>query len=226
MPRVPDAKSASHNRIQPMLESSPALKSHLPRLEDDITKLEYHLDHMIVYFAGSNNPPDLAQRPIRYLFLDEVDKLPAFSGKEVDPIKLATERTRTFWNRKIVKVSTPTTRQGYIFREYKKSDRRRYYVPCPHCGKYQILVFNQIKWSEEERDAEKIRTKQLAWHECQHCGEKIMEQAKAKMIAQGIWVPEGVEITSEGQLKGDIVESGHRVSGYRFYTHLGLPGVM
>ena len=210
MPRVPDAKSVSYNRIKPMLESSPALKCHLPRLEDDITKLEYHLDHMIVYFAGSNSPADLAQRPIRYLFLDEVDKFPKFSGREADPIKLAAERTRTFWNKKIIKVSTPTTRQGYIFREYEKSDRRRYYVPCPHCGQYQILIFSQIKWPEGERDPEKIRTNRLAWYECQHCGEKIMENMKSKIVSQGIWAPEGVEITPEGQIKGDIMESGHR----------------
>lgn len=210
MPRETDAKSVSHNRVKPMLELSSVLKSHLPKLEDDITRLEYHLDHMTVYFVGSNSPAGLAQRPIRYLFLDEVDKYPAFSGKEADPIKLATERTRTFWNKKIVKVSTPTTRQGYIFREYEKSDRRRYYVPCPHCGEYQILIFNQIKWPEKERNAEKIKINRLAWYECQHCGEKIMENMKTKMVAQGIWAPEGVEITPEGRIRGDIVESGHR----------------
>ena len=42
---------------------------------------------------------------------------------------------------KTVKVSTPTTRDGYIFREYDRSDKRKYYVPCPHCGKYQVFVF-------------------------------------------------------------------------------------
>ena len=56
MPREADARSVSYNRIKPMLEASEALRKHLPQLADDITKLEYHLDHMIVYFAGSNSP--------------------------------------------------------------------------------------------------------------------------------------------------------------------------
>jgi len=210
MPREADTKSASQNRVKIMFESSSVLKAHLPALADDITKLEYHLDNMILYFAGSNSPADLASRPIRYLFLDEVDKFPRFSGREADPIKLATERTRTFWNRKIVKVSTPTTRQGYIFREYEKSDRRRFYVPCPFCGEYQILVFNQIKWPEGERDAEKIKVNRLAWYECQHCNEKIMDHMKAAMVLHGIWAQEGVEIAPDGHIRGDIVESGHR----------------
>jgi len=210
MPRETDAKSVSHNRVKPMLESSKTLRKHLPSLVDDITKLEYHLDHMIVYFAGSNSPAGLAQRPVRYLFLDEVDKYPKFSGKEADPIKLSTERTRTFWNKKIIKISTPTTRQGYIFREYEKSDKRRFYVPCPHCGQYQPLIFSQIKWPEGERNPEKIKVNRLAWYECQHCGEKIMENMKSRMVLQGIWVPEGAEITPEGHIRGNIVESGHR----------------
>jgi phage terminase large subunit GpA-like protein len=43
MPREADARSVSYNRIKPMLESSDALRKHLPYLADDITKLEYHL---------------------------------------------------------------------------------------------------------------------------------------------------------------------------------------
>ena len=210
MPREADAKSVSYNRVLPMIQGSYVLSKHLPEIADDVTRLEYHLDRMILYFAGSNSPADLAQRPIRYLFLDEVDKFPRFSGREADPIKLATERTKTFWNKKIVKVSTPTTRQGYIFREYERSDRRRFYVPCPYCGEYQILIFSQIKWPEGERDAETIRSNKLAWYECQKCSKKILDYQKPRMMIAGIWTPESVEIAPDGQIGGEIAESGHR----------------
>jgi len=73
-PRADDAKSVSYNRVRPMIECSPVLSKYIPINTDDITKLEYHFDRMILYFAGSNSPADLASRPIRYLFLDEVDK--------------------------------------------------------------------------------------------------------------------------------------------------------
>jgi len=78
LPRENDAKSISYKRVLPMIEDSAVLRSHLPKIMDDITKLEYSLDRMILYFAGSNSPADLASRPIRYLFLDEVDKYPRF----------------------------------------------------------------------------------------------------------------------------------------------------
>jgi len=144
-PREPDAKTASVTRIKPMIELSPDLNSHRTQDSDDLTKLQMRLDRMYVYFAGANSPAALSQKPVRYLFLDETDKYPKFSGEEADPIKLATERTRTFWNRKIINCSTPTTSSGYIHREYERSDQRRYYVPCPYCGGYQVLVKDQIK---------------------------------------------------------------------------------
>jgi len=189
-PRADDAKSVSYNRVRPMIECSPVLSKYIPINTDDITKLEYHFDRMILYFAGSNSPADLASRPIRYLFLDEVDKYPKFSGREADPIKLASERQKTFWNKKTVKVSTPTTREGYIFREYDKSDQRRFHVPCPHCGKKQVLLFGQIKWPKEESSAERIKNNRLAWYECAHCKKRIDDIHKQKMMLAGEWISE------------------------------------
>jgi len=210
LPRENDAKSVSCNRVLPMIEGSYVLREHLPRLSDDITRLEYHLDRMILYFAGSNSPADLASRPIRYLFLDEIDKYPKFSGREADPIKLASERQKTFWNRKTIKVSTPTTRDGYIFREYEKSDRSRYYVPCPHCGKYQVLLFGQIKWPKKEKSTERIKNERLAWYECLHCNKRIKDYQKNRILTRGKWVPEDAELDDDGTISGDIVKSTHR----------------
>ena len=192
-PRADDAKSVSYNRIRPMIEVSPVLSRYLPENLDDINKLEYHFDRMIIYFAGSNSPADLASRPIRYLFLDEVDKYPKFSGREADPIKLASERQKTFWNKKTIKVSTPTTREGYIFREYEKSYQRRFYVPCPHCGKLQVLLFGQIKWPREESSPERIKNERLAWYECFYCGKRIEDSQKQKIMQSGEWIPEKKE---------------------------------
>ena len=210
LPRENDAKGVSYNRVLPMIQGSPALREHMSLKGDDITKLEYHFDRMILFFAGSNSPADLASRPIRYLFLDEIDKYPRFSGREADPIKLATERQKTFWNKKTIKVSTPTTRDGYIFRELEKSDQRKFFAPCPHCGGYQILLFGQIKWPKDERSAEKIRNERLAWYECEHCKERIEDYHKHQMLSQGKWVAKGCSINEKGDITGEVIKSKHR----------------
>ena len=210
LPRESDARSVSYNRVLPMIQGSPTLHDRMPSKSDDITKLEYRMDRMILFFAGSNSPADLASRPIRYLFLDEIDKYPKFSGREADPIKLASERQKTFWNKKTVKVSTPTTRDGYIYREFDKSDQCKFFVPCPHCGGYQILVFGQIKWPEKERSVEKIRNKRLAWYECEHCQKRIEDYHKPQMLDKGKWVPRDCEINDDGEIWGEGLDSKHR----------------
>ncbi|MDP1045497.1 phage terminase large subunit family protein, partial [Klebsiella pneumoniae] len=72
---------------------------------------------------------------------DEVDGYPVMgAGKEGDQIKLGIKRTESFWNRKIIMGSTPTVKgESRIEKSYANSDQRKYFVPCPHCGEYQVL---------------------------------------------------------------------------------------
>jgi phage terminase large subunit GpA-like protein len=207
MPREIDASDLSKDRLIPMVTLSPILGNHLTEAEDDLTKRKLVFDRMILYLGWANSPAGLASKSIRYLFMDEVDKYPPFSGKEADPVKLATERTRTFWNRKIIKCSTPTTEKGYIFREYQKSDKCKYYVPCPHCGEYQILINEQIKFPKDKRDPNEIKEKNLAWYECMKCNGRIDDQAKIRMLEHGVWLPEGRSIDKTGKITGLVEET-------------------
>jgi len=83
-------------------------------------------------------------------------------------------------------------------------------VPCPFCGKFQVLVFAQVKWPKEETSAEKIKNERLAWYECIHCAKHIADYHKNKMMLNGQWLPEGAEINEQGIVKSDIVRSKHR----------------
>ena len=211
MAKSEDVEQAAENRLKPMVLKSEALRSHMTTRADDLTKKRFHLDRMVLYFASSNSPSDLASRPVRYLFLDETDKYPDFAGREADPIKLAKERTATFWNRKIVKVSTPTTEDGFICREYKRSNQLKYYVPCPHCGKYQVLTDfrGRVRWPEEERDPERIKLFRLAWYECVYCSGKIVDRMKPAMLIRGVWAPDDADIDISGKLKSPFPKSSH-----------------
>jgi phage terminase large subunit GpA-like protein len=208
--REDDVYSDAHNRLRPMFSESLKLSSHIPsKRAADLMQKEFRLIEMTLFFAGSNSPAALASKPVRYLWLDETDKYPRFSGREASPIKLARERTRTFWNRKIVKVSSPTTKHGYIHKEYLKSDQRKYYVPCPHCDHYQILVFQNVTIPEDERDPGRIRELKIAWYECEVCKEKIFDQHKPKMLSRGVWLSKGQEITKDGEVIGERPHGNH-----------------
>lgn len=55
----------------------------------------------------------------------------------------------TFWNRKIVLVSTPTNKgTSRIEAAFEESDQRRFWVPCPDCGTEQVLTWTQVRWSK------------------------------------------------------------------------------
>lgn len=179
------AKFASDKRVQPMIRSVEPLAD----MYDEGSKL-LELDFVngnYMVLVGANSPSSLSSRSIKYLFFDEIDKYPAFSGKEANPIKLAEERTKTFVDKKIVRVSTPTIESGNIWQSYMDAnERKQYYVPCPHCGVSQVLKFKQIKWPDEHNDnVDMIRD--TAYYECEHCGEHIYDRHKMEMLRRGEW---------------------------------------
>lgn len=187
-PTIDLAEYTSKNRLQPMLKLSKATREKF--IENDSKLLELQFDGMYLVLSGSNSPSSLASRPIRYLILDEVDKYEKFSGKEADPISLGKERQKTFsGNKKTFITSTPTTKNGNIWRAMQgASELRKYYVPCPHCGSYQTFSWKQIKYPKEVRDPEEVS--ELAYYQCESCEGIITDQHKITMLKNGKWIAE------------------------------------
>lgn len=180
------ADSVVEQRIKPMLKASKETKKHFK--ERNSNKKELQFDNMYISIVGSNSPSELASRPIRYLFLDEVDKYPNESKKEADPISLAVERTKTFNNRKIYMCSTPTTRTGHIWEEKEKADiEKHYFVPCPHCGEFIELKFAQIRWPDDNEKLSAADKAEFAQYICQECGNVINDSDKMEMLQKGKW---------------------------------------
>jgi len=175
----------SENRIKPMILASAPLRERFQENRSKIKELRF--TDMSVYITGSNSPADLSSSPIRRLFLDEVDKYPGASKKEADPISLARERTKTFRGRKIFVTSTPTLKTGHIWKAMEEADEiRHYFVPCPHCGKYIELKWNQVKFPDEEGMSYADRA-EFAVYVCQECGGVITDRDKPQMLRFGEW---------------------------------------
>jgi phage terminase large subunit GpA-like protein len=141
--------------------------------------------------------------PIRYLFCDEIDEYPGDVEGQGDPISLAEKRTTTFARRKVLLVSTPTLKGlSRIEREYAASDRRKYFVPCPHCQHFDWIRWENIRWENDDP-----KTAMLA---CAACGSLIEEHHKNAMLAAGEWRPTA---------SGDGVTAGFHLSS--LYSPLG-----
>ena len=197
LPTEDIAEYISRNRLQPMIDLSPKLRERKTPVAADFQLKEMKFETMTLYLAWSNSPSQLASKPIRYLFLDEVDKYPPFSGKESDPISLAEKRLSSYYGfHKIVMSSTPTTEDNNIWKRLNSCDViYRYAVPCPHCGEYQFLEFHNLKWEGEDPSEVLEKT----WYECEYCGGIITEFHKQSMLERGRW--EVVEKKRESKRK-------------------------
>lgn len=178
------AKSVSENRLQPMLKATPEIAK---KFDENSSLLELQFDSMYISLTGSNSPSGLASKPIRFLMMDEVDKYPGASSKEADPIKLASERTKTFHNKKIYITSTPTLKTGHIWKEKEAADiEKHFFVPCPHCGEYIELKFQNIRFPDDEGMSYADRA-EFATYVCQECGCLITDNDKHNMLKLGEW---------------------------------------
>ena len=205
-PTVEMAKRLSKQRLESMLQETPCLAEKIaPARSRDSgnTMMQKEFPGGMMLLTGGNSATGLRSTPCRYIGLDEVDAFPGDVDGEGDPVALAEKRATTFARRKVLLTSTPTVRDfSRIETEYLRSDQRKYFVPCPHCGVFEYLKWPQLKW--QKGDASSVE------YECEHCGERFSEIHKSTILRKGEW-----RATS----KGDGRTAGFHLSG--LYSPLG-----
>jgi phage terminase large subunit GpA-like protein len=184
-PTLEMAQAFSKDRVAAgLIRSTPALRGKVkdPRSRDSgNTTLHKIFPGGALTMVGANSPSGLASRPIRLVLCDEVDRYPLSAGSEGDPIQLARKRSATFWNRKLVTVSTPTNKgASRIEQAYEASDQRRYHVPCKHCEEFQVLKWAQVQWVDNDPET--------ARYACEHCGSLWDEADRMWGVRNGQWV--------------------------------------
>jgi phage terminase large subunit GpA-like protein len=183
-PTLMMAEAFSKDRVSPMFRDMIVLKGKVadPKSRDagsTIFHRRFTGGHLTI--VGSNSPAGLASRPIRYLLMDELDRWEDSAGAEGDPAALAIARTRTFWNRRVLAVSSPTIKgASRMEAAFLESDQRFYHVPCPHCRRHQRLVWQRVEWPEGKAEEARYR--------CAGCEQLIPHHKKAWMVANGHWV--------------------------------------
>jgi len=115
-------------------------------------------------------------------------------------------RTKNSANPKRIKTSTPTLVEGLIWQEFLKTDQQRRFLPCPHCGKFVVLIWSKsytvlkstgceadVVWDKEAKRKDGTwdldRVEKSARHVCPHCGGHILDAHKTAMDRAGEWRP-------------------------------------
>jgi phage terminase large subunit GpA-like protein len=136
--------------------------------------------------VSAQSAADLRSLTKRILLRDEIDG----AKEELDTGEgsfLSVSEARTyFWGdlAKIIDVSTPTTEdQSAIFSYHEEGDKRKYFVPCPYCEKFQPLFWDRFKADTTAGKIDQI------YCECDYCSDAIFEHHKAVMFPSARWEP-------------------------------------
>lgn len=202
-PTVDNAKRYSKQRITPMILETPSLAAKVmdnKSRDSGNTILEKEFPGGILLMGGANSAAGLRSMPIKYLFADEISNWPADVDGEGDPLELAEARTTTFGRkRKVFKCSTPGIKGVCrIETEYLKTDQRKYFVPCPHCGHKHVLQWSNFVIPKDAAGKYKPAEAYMA---CPECGGVLEEHHKTDMLTAGEWIataPENADPTRRG----------------------------
>jgi phage terminase large subunit GpA-like protein len=142
--------------------------------------------------ASAQSPSSQRSDSIRVLMLDEVDAAPELltTGEGYWDVN-AEARTKGWGNRrKILGCSTPTEYQNStIFRRFNLGDQCEFLVPCPMCGKFQLLERGDPKGSHGLRAETEAGEIKYIYYLCDYCHDAIFEHQKNDMIRGGKWEP-------------------------------------
>lgn len=186
------AEDYSKRRIAPMLSACPSLRERVYKAKGRDSNNTISMKMFpggSLAIIGANSPSDLASKPIRYLFFDEIDRFPLSAGSEGDPIELAERRTETFrHNRKIVKCSTPTIKKtSKIERAYMAGTQEEWRTECPHCKSFSFIQFDDVKFDKEAFKDENGETNWNVWNarwKCPVCQREIPEVEAKRLPAK------------------------------------------
>ncbi len=210
-PNRESIKRVSKIRIYPILRACHATKRLLPALHDQDTFL-INLLSMYVQFAWSGSASTLGAESIYFLIITELDKWTYDKSREGDPEDLAMNRVKAYPHHKVIKESTPTREDSSrIWKNWLRSDQRKYWVPCPHCKQFQTLVMGSaslgkpgLKWRKPKKSghSDPNLARKTAYYECAHCQGKILDQHKPGMLERGRWLKKGQKISKSGRITG------------------------
>ena len=183
LPAELDARNAVV-ALEEIFDCSPALQGRLPtpatagRASRNTLLFRRGVNGASLRLVGATAPRNLRAVTAKILLVDECDALT--DTAEGAAISLATARTLTFKDRRIIVGGTPLQElTSHVARSYAESDMRIYEVGCPHCAHWFEISWACIQWPEN-RPAE-------AHCVCPSCGGVVEERNKARIVSRGRW---------------------------------------
>lgn len=228
------AREYSKVRVDRAILHSPALHEQMSGSGHDDNTHDKLFKHGMWLKIGWPSSSQLSGSDYRYVALTDYDRMPDNIDGEADAFGLGLTRIRTFLSRGMCMVesspgrdladpywSPATAHEGPpctgVVGIYNRSDRRRLYWPCPHCGDYHqakpgLELFATLP--DERKLLETVRTADLdamarehARIVCPSCGAVIEARHKHDMNRAARWLIDGQQIDGFGRISGEPLRS-------------------
>lgn len=233
------AREYSKTRVDRLIRHSPDVRALMSKRGHDDNTHDKAFVHGMFCKIGWPSASQLSGSDYRYTALTDYDRMPDNIDGEADAFGLALTRTRTFLSRGMCMVeSSPgreitdphwrpaTAHEGPpstgVCGIYNRSDRRRWYWPCPHCGEYHQAASGLSLFATLPAESDLVETIRgadldalAARHAivvCPNCAAMIGPEHKQAMNAAGQWLCDGQTIDGMGRVHGNGIRSS--IAGY------------
>lgn len=222
------ARDFARDRLHNVLGQYPELQGG--KDEDGSTALAVRYTRGTLYLGGGQSSSEFVSKPASLAIADEVAKHDFIN--EMPTLKLLEGRITADDNARLLGFSTPDnaleyarntitgalepmlTKETAVHSAFLQGTQERVEVPCPHCGHWQALKFERLRFSHckeslpgmEKPQWNKERVLIATWYQCanSHCTDRhedgtvrgcIDESTKAAMIRRRRFVATNLQYT-------------------------------
>lgn len=193
-PTDKDARDYSQQKLEPMINDVRSLKERVFRnkKDKDNSILRKKFPGGFLTIISGTTSRSTRQRSARVTIADDIDGI-ELTVKEGDPVSRLMKRSTTYYDSLNINVSTPTLEDSSrIALLFNQSNMKKWYCPCLHCGKEQVLRYENLTWEKDydlmgrilKHHVETVR------YACQGCGVLMDESERLMMISRGRWIAE------------------------------------
>ena len=215
------ARDFSRRRIDRLMMHSPEVGKRLLPGSDSDNVFDKHFTSGVMLTLSWPTINELSGRPVGRVFLTDYDRMPDNVDGEGSPFDLGRKRTTTYgsssmtycesspgrvvddarWLRRSPHEAPPCTG---ILALYNRGDRRRWYWKCPHCRNWFEPEFSLLRWPES---GDVMDSAENCYMQCPHCTGRIESTQKHTLNRTGIWLRDGLSISSDDVISGTPIRS-------------------
>lgn len=216
-PTTAAARDFSMRRVDRVNRHSPEVGGLLAKSRDSDNRLDKHYSTGAMVTLSHPSVTELAGKPVPRVGFTDYDRMPEDIDGDGSAYDLGAKRITTFGSsgmcaaesspskpiedlKWIAKTPHEAPPAKGILALYNRGDRRRWYWPCPHCGKYFEGEWKHLHWDSSLPTT--IEQAESVYMACPISGCIINEDERFEMQLWGTWLKDGEAFNSEGKIIG------------------------